>query len=168
MRKELQRTNTDVYRNRTNNAGAYYMYTANAVAREYWPEYDKEQEQAQKQQVRKAPRKKKAPSILPNLKALAIIFVMGLGLVGQYVYIQNLGYHVSQSRAELKVVLADNEKMKQQFASLSELQTIEAYAVNQLGMVKPDGEDVLYLPKNQENTVSDTAQSAVQEESVQD
>ena len=74
-----------------------------------------------------------------------MVFAMGMALVGQYAYIGNLGYEVSQAKTELKTVQMQNEKIKNQISAAGGLQNIEMVAVNAMGMHKPDSQEIIYL-----------------------
>ena len=121
----------------------YYMYTANAVAHEY--QYEEEIQQPAQKTHRKSV--KSRPVLAQHISTLLVVFLMGLVLVGQYAYIQNLGYQVSQSKAELKAVQDQNEKIKKQIAAMGDLQNVEAVAVNNMGMHKPAEWEIIYLPQ---------------------
>lgn len=141
----------------------YYMHSANALAPEY------EEEVVVKPQVTVRPQKKAKPFLsitLPEVMHLACAFVLAMALVGQYIYIQGLGYDVSQSKVELDGVLAQNERLKQEFASASSLESIENYAVNSLGMIQP-GDNVAYLPKREQGAIEDEVQKAGEETLVE-
>jgi len=146
MGRELKRSSA-----RTSNQ--YYMYTANAVAPDYQWEVEDEYKSvsSKKQVVKKSPKPNFLQTIVPNLVMLLVLFGMGLTTVGQYVYIQNISYNINQSKEELKVVTTENEKLKKQVAALGELETIEAYAINNMGMVKATHKDMMFLA--QEETV---------------
>ncbi len=119
----------------------YYMYTANAVARDYL------EEEAPKKQVQKKKSEKRQRAIAQQISTLVVVFLLSMMLVVQYAYIQNLGYEVSQSKTELKKVQEQNEKIKKEIASLGELQNVEAVAINQMGMHKPQNWEIIYLPR---------------------
>ena len=136
----------------------YYMHTANALE----PEYE-EVVVAPKPKVRKSKRPQPFLAVtLPNLLRLLCAFVLGMALVGQYIYIQGLGYEVSQSKAALDSVLAQNERLKQEYAQASSLDTIESYAINSMGMVPPE-DNVAYLPERSKAGVESSQANAAEE-----
>lgn len=165
MGRELKRSSV-----RTNNQ--YYMYTANAVAPDYQWEYEEKfQPVSQKQQEVKKKQKPKQhflQALAPNLVMLMMIFGLGLATVGQYVYIQNISYNINQSKEELKVVTTENEKLKKQVAALGDLQAIEAYAMNNIGMVKATSNDMMFLAqeKTTVNYAEKTQETVVENGSV--
>ena len=132
-------------------SSGYYMYTANAVARDY--QYEEEQ---RPQKVKKV-KVKSRPVLAQHISTVLIVFLLGLSLVGQYTIVQSLGYQVSQTRTELKTVQEQNEKIKKQIAAMGELQNVEAIAINNMGMHKPNEWEIIYLPQQ-------TAQTANAEE----
>lgn len=125
----------------TNLSSSYYMPTANAVAHDY--QYEEEAQKAVPK-TQKTTVKKRA-TLAQYIPTLLIVFLLGFVLVAQYAYIQNLGYQVSQSKDELKVVQDQNEKLKKQIAALGELQTVENVAINNMGMRKPNSNEIIYL-----------------------
>ena len=131
----------------------YYMHSANALAPEY------EEEVVVKPQTVVRPQKKTKPFLsmtLPEVMHLACAFVLAMALVGQYIYIQGLGYD------ELDGVLAQNERLKQEYASASSLESIENYAVNSLGMIQP-GDNVAYLPQREQSAIENKINKAGEE-----
>ena len=119
----------------------YYMSGANAVAADYLYQEELHEEQRRKTAVKP----KRKSEVAQWIATLTVVFAMGIALVGQYAYIGNLGYEVSQAKTELKTVQMQNEKIKNQISAAGGLQNIEMVAVNYMGMHKPDGQDVIYL-----------------------
>jgi len=147
-----------------NLSSGYYMSTSNAVARDYW--YEEEAKPAVKK-VRK-PKNHNKVVLLHHVTTLLIVFLLGMALVGEYAYIQNLGYQVSQSRNELKTLQEQNEKIKKQIAMMGDLQTVEAIAINNMGMHKPEDWEIIYLPaksaaSDQTETGAEAGQATVDE-----
>ncbi len=140
-------------------SSGYYMYTANAVARDY--QYEEEQQPVQKVKKTKV---KSRPALTQHISTVFIVFLLGLALVGQYTIVQSLGYQVSQSKTELKTVQDQNEKIKKQIAAMGELQNVEAVAINNMGMHKPNEWEIIYLPQQTAPTANaeeaDTAEAA--------
>lgn len=119
----------------------YYAPGSSAVATDYL--YQEELHQEEQRQSAAKPKKKS--EAVQWLAALTVVFAMGIALVGQYAYIGNLGYQVSQAKTELKTVQAQNEKIKNQISATGGLQNIEMVAVNYMGMHKPDAQEIIYL-----------------------
>lgn len=122
-------------------ASRYYMSGSNAVAADYL--YQEELEQQQNRRSVAKPKRKS--EVAQWLATLTVVFAMGMALVGQYAYIGNLGYEVTQAKAELKTVQMQNEKIKNQISAAGGLQHVEMVAVNYMGMHRPDGQEVIYL-----------------------
>lgn len=122
-------------------SSGYYMSGSSAVA----PEYLYQEEQLQEQRRNTAVRPKRKPELAQWLATFTVVFAMGLALVGQYAYIGNLGYEVTQARNELKTVQMQNEKIKNQISAVGGLQNVELIAVNNMGMHKPQGQEIIYL-----------------------
>ncbi len=122
-------------------SSGYYMSGSSAVAPEYL--YHEEAEREQRQRTAAKPKRK--PELAQWLATLTVVFAMGMALVGQYAYIGNLGYEVSQAKNELKAVQMQNEKIKNQISAAGGLQNVEMVAVNYMGMHKPQGQEIIYL-----------------------
>lgn len=134
---------TNPYTNRYRNPSSdYYMYSANAVAREY--QYEEEVRPVQKTVKKQA---KRHLALTQHFSTILIVFLLGLALVCEYTVVQGLGYQVSQTKSELKTVQEQNEKLKKQIATLGELQNVEAIAMSNMGMRKPEDWEVIYLPQ---------------------
>lgn len=135
--------NTRTYNNRIKYeaSAGYYMPGSSAVAIDYAERNTSQQEQKKNTAVRP----KRKSELLQWLATLTVVFAMGMALVGQYAYIGNLGYEVSQTKNELKTVQMQNEKMKNQISNVGGLQHIEMVAVNNMGMHKPHGQEIIYL-----------------------
>lgn len=127
------------------------MSTANALV----PDYYEEQREAPRSKPaqpkrpvsnnRTIPKKTFLALTMPNIIKMLAVFIMGVALVAQYAYINSLGYTLNRSQEDLTAILTENERLKQEYAALGNLQVIEDYAVNNLGMVKPEG-NVAYIP----------------------
>ena len=109
-----------------------------------------------------------AKSSLRVVSLMLAVFLLGMVLVVQYAYIQNLGYEVNQAKTELKTVQEQNEKMKKQIATLGELQNVEAVAINNMGMHKPESWEIIYLPQTVQQVESEASGTAQLAEQVQE
>ncbi len=139
-RQTTHNTTTD-YKAQYRTSSGYYMSGSSAVA----PEYLYQEEVVHEQRQRAAAKPKRKPVLAQWLATLTMVFVMGMALVGQYAYIGNLGYEVSQAKNELKTVQMQNEKIKNQISAAGGLQHVEMIAVNNMGMHKPQGQEIIYL-----------------------
>lgn len=117
------------------------MHTSSAVAPDY---YDYEEVAEPQKKVQNKPAQKHA-FLLQYIPVIALAFALGMALVSQYAYIENLGYQVSHAKTELKATQAENEKLKRQIASMGELNGVENIAVSEMGMHRPSGNEVIYL-----------------------
>lgn len=128
-------------RSQYRDASRYYMAGSSAAAPEYW--YQDEVQHEEKRQ--KAVKSRRRSEAMQWVATLTVVFAMGMALVGQYAYIGNLGYEVTQAKTELKTVQMQNEKIKNQISAAGGLQHIEMVAVSNMGMHKPNGQEIIYL-----------------------
>lgn len=142
---------------------SYYMPGANAVAPEYYEADLYEEQSALTKEVKQ--QKKVKHIIAGNIKVLAAIFVLATLVVGQYVYIAGLGYNLVREENQLNAVLSSNEKLKQEYANLNDLSTIENYAVNNLGMIKADA-SMVYTASNDAADGSENEETAADNSGV--
>ncbi len=134
--------NTGAYRRNAYRASSrYYMSGSSAVA----PEYLYQEEVQKEEQRRVTVKPKKKSEVVQWLATLTVVFAMGMALVGQNVYIGNLGYTVNQAKDELKLVQSQNEKIRNQISAAGGLQNVEMVAVSYMGMHKPNGQEIIYL-----------------------
>ena len=137
------------------------MSTANALA----PDYYEEQREAPRPKPaqpkrpvsnnRTVPKKTFLAWTMPNIIKMLAVFIMGVALVAQYAYINSLGYTLNRSQEDLTAILTENERLKQEYAALGNLQVIEDYAINNLGMVKPEG-NVAYIPNRASESATES------------
>ena len=137
------------------------MSTANALA----PDYYEEQREAPRPNPaqptrpvsnnRTVPKKTFLALTMPNIIKMLAVFIMGVALVAQYAYINSLGYTLNRSQEDLTAILTENERLKQEYAALGNLQVIEDYAINNLGMVKPEG-NVAYIPNRASESATES------------
>ena len=145
----------------TYTAQRYYTAGANAVAREYYEQNDSININEENYTANS---KKKIKLIInENLKLFTVAFLLAALVVGQYVYIAGMGYNIVKQENELNAVLNNNEKLKQQYAYLGDLATVEAYAVNNLGMVK--AQDSMAYVSSAETDNNATVEENTDEES---
>lgn len=140
----------------------YYMPSANAVAPDLEEDYLAQPQPSVRPQASVS--KRFWAVAIPNVWPMFCAFILAFLLVGQYIYIQNLGYAVSRAQNELDSVLAQNERLKQDYAAASSLDGIEVYALGTLGMIEPANSDVLYLSKRQQDNALQAENPAQSEE----
>lgn len=82
------------------------------------------------------------------------IFLIGMVLLGfslsvMVTYFQarvfKLGYQIASMQQELALLRVENHDLDEKVQQLSSLERVETLAVNKLGMVKPDGSNVIML-----------------------
>lgn len=96
--------------------------------------------------------------VAPGIVSIAIIFVIGLSLVAQHAFINNLGFEIGQYKKEIIALDIDNEKLKLEVSSLASLSRIEDVAINQLGMIAPN--DFKYVISDFQNSEDNYIQIA--------
>lgn len=101
---------------------------------------------AKKQNERVLRRKfeKKKPR-LSTFRAIMIAFILGILCVGQYGIIQDMGLTINEKQSDLKEVIAANEALRQESASLSNKSAIQKKAEEELGMQEAENV-IVYTP----------------------
>lgn len=79
------------------------------------------------------------------------IFLVGVSITYYYSQVFSLGYKIGRLEKELAYLRVENYSLDGEIRRLSSLERVESLAILKLGMVKPDGNDVLVV------AVSDTA-----------
>lgn len=74
----------------------------------------------------------------PRLRAVALIFVLGLLVAAQYSAVQTMGYRVSEAQSRLSEIKAVNAQLEQEYAALGNLARIEKQASEKMNMVMPE------------------------------
>lgn len=83
--------------------------------------------------------------ITPSMGVIVLIFIIGMSFVAQHVWINFLGFQISELKNEIVDMETNNEKLKLKIANISSLDKVENMAVNQLGMIYPDDKSVHYI-----------------------
>ena len=91
-------------------------------------------------EARKKPNKKPfwLARIIPAVLIIAFAFGIGLSMVAQNAYINNLGYGIHKSKKEIEVLALTNTRLKLEISALTSLSRIENVAIQELQMVAPD------------------------------
>lgn len=118
------------------------MHTSSALAPDYSYDYEESVQPQQKEQKKV---QQKHLFLVQYIPVILISFILGMALVVQAAYIENLGYQVSHAKSELKTTQAENEKLKRSIASMGELNNVEAVAMYQMGMHRPANGEIIYL-----------------------
>ncbi|AVX21042.1 MULTISPECIES: cell division protein FtsL [Carboxydocella] len=98
-------------------------------------------EQATRQRPAKRPvaRKRKKENVALLLTVVMVGFILGLVAAYRYAMLAQAGYRLDQLQKQLALAEAENQQLQMQVDQLKSLQRIEAIATTKLGMVRPDG-----------------------------
>lgn len=83
--------------------------------------------------------------VTPGMGIIALIFLIGMSFVAQHVWLNFLGFQITEMKKEISEIQANNEKLKFKIANFGSLDKIEEVAVNQLGMIYPGDHSVHYI-----------------------
>ena len=101
---------------------------------------------AKKQNERVLRRKfEKRKPRLSTFRAILIAFILGILCVGQYGIIQDMGLTINEKQSNLKEVIAANEALRQESATLSNKSAIQKKAEEKLGMQEAENV-IVYTP----------------------
>ena len=101
---------------------------------------------AKKQNERVLRRKfEKRKPRLSTFRAILIAFILGILCVGQYGIIQDMGLTNNEKQSNLKEVIAANEALRQESATLSNKSAIQKKAEEKLGMQEAENV-IVYTP----------------------
>lgn len=132
------------------------MANKKAVGTDYVPVNYGQQNTEYKHKTKKKKTKKTSPKTFwlikasPGVAVIALIFLISLALVAQHVWINFLGYQISQLNNSITDIEENNQKLRFEIASLGSLDRIEKVAINELGMIHP--KDIQYVfPKEIES-----------------
>lgn len=100
--------------------------------------------------------------ITPGMLCIALIFLLGMSFVAQHVWINFLGFQITEIKKEIVNLQTDSEKLKLKIANTCSLEKVEEVAVKEMGMIYPNDKSVHYIfsPQNQENKKSAVPQIA--------
>ena len=93
---------------------------------------------------RKKPENKKGRYII----TLALIGFLCLFLLSRFSAINETQYRIEKMKVELKNYEIQNERLKVEVANLKSISRIEELARNELNMVEPASEQIIYLSPN--------------------
>lgn len=124
-----------------------------AVGTEYIPENYTAVERKEKKKVKTSRKYSWVVKVSPAMATIALIFIIGMALVAQHVWINFLGYQISELKQDITNLQITNEKLKLKIANKSSLAFVENIAKNQLGMTNPADKSVYYIfsPQGQED-----------------
>lgn len=112
---------------------------------------------------RPAPRRR--PRRVPSGQKFALIclvvagFLLAALVIFYYAQVAALGYQISRMEEDLARLRVEKDSLDAEVQKLASLDRIELVAVNKLGMVKPDGQNVLLVTIDSPKTVTTTASS---------
>ncbi|MFZ7104945.1 MAG: septum formation initiator family protein [Peptococcaceae bacterium] len=129
-----------------------------AAGTEYIPDNYPVQKQQKKVKVRPSSRPSWILRVSPSLAVIALIFIIGMGFVAQHVWINYLGYQVSELKQDIAGLQVNNEKLKLKIASYASLDTIENLAKTQLGMINPESESMHFIVDKENNPEVDASE----------
>jgi cell division protein FtsL len=122
------------------------------VGTDYIPENYTPKKEKQKQKVKASHKSFWVLKVTPGMVVIALIFLIGMSLVVQNVWINFLGFQISQLKKDISNIQVSNEKLKLKIASMGSLDKIENIAINKLGMVYPQSKSIHYIfPQNTSN-----------------
>ena len=93
---------------------------------------------------------KKLKNKLGTLRNIAIVFVVGVTLVGRYSVIYNMQYNLDELDSKISSLNKENDNLKVELVKYQNLQLIEEAAINKLGMVKPETKNAIYCDMNKQ------------------
>jgi cell division protein FtsB len=90
-------------------------------------------------------RKEKVKKKLKAVIRVAIAFAFALLLISRFAVISEYNYNIRQLEKELEELQKTNERLSLQLAQAQDINWIEEYATNKLGMVYPDNRDIVFV-----------------------
>ncbi len=90
-------------------------------------------------------RRIKGSTKIKCLLIVATLFLLGMGILFQHSRINNVNKYIVQFEKDLKEIQMINDTKEGQLLSSLDLNYIENYAKDELGMVEPDGEQFTYM-----------------------
>ncbi len=121
-------------------------------------DYESSQSIAQQSQAKP---KAKSHKLSVNQKIILISLVLSCFITGcfvayYYAQVAYMGYKIDLMQAKLADLRLECHSLEQKVNELTSLEKIEAIAVNELGMVKPDQENVVLVDKECLTTSNET------------
>lgn len=113
-------------------------------------------------------RKKIRSSSLPRHERLAmtslvlLIFAAGISVVFFYAQIVNAGYQVNKIKKEINELDIQTRDMREDVARFSSLERVEEVATTKLGMIKPDGNQMILVKTNPAQADQDLTEASGQ------
>ncbi|GAA0723972.1 hypothetical protein GCM10008905_17270 [Clostridium malenominatum] len=98
----------------------------------------------------KEERDKKLKGKLKIMRNIALIFVVGVAVVGRYSQIYTMQRQLNTLNREISNINKDNESLKLELAKYNNLKFIENIATTKLKMIRPTKADVMYVDMSKE------------------
>ncbi|MGI6225218.1 MAG: septum formation initiator family protein [Peptococcales bacterium] len=83
--------------------------------------------------------------VTPGIALIVLMFLTGISFVAQHVWLNFLGFQITEIKKEIIKIQTTNEKLQLKIANFNSLEKIEEVAINQLGMIYPDDKTVHYI-----------------------
>lgn len=94
---------------------------------------------------------KRIKSRLKVIRNIALIFVIGIIMVGRYCIIYNMQTNLNSIKSEIADKNRQNENLKVELVKYSNLQYIEDKAVNSIHMIQPEKNSIIYMDLSTNN-----------------
>ncbi|MTI85253.1 MAG: cell division protein FtsL [Firmicutes bacterium] len=85
---------------------------------------------------------------LISVGLIALTFVVGITISFYYAQVYITNYRIQNTQKQLAVLQQETDALYSDLAELSSLERVERVAISELGMVRPDGSDVVKLDMN--------------------
>jgi cell division protein FtsB len=100
----------------------------------------------------------------PRLALLGLVlagFLVGVSITVYCSQIITLGYQITRLEKELALLRIDNHSLDEEVQRMTSLERVESLAVNKLGMVKPDVNNILVVTVDGTNQSTETPEPAI-------
>ena len=139
------------------NLAVDFGYTGNAVPKRapvYAPPVRKEVEHETNTKARTAPAKKRRGGIsISTVLFFAVAMFLVVTLISEYTKLVSLSDSTVGLREELSELQKENTTLKTRYESEINLKEIEEFAINELGMVMPSSDRVVYIDLSEPDKV---------------
>ncbi|NLT95193.1 MAG: cell division protein FtsL [Clostridia bacterium] len=112
---------------------------------DYIPEQYQQVEKKNNKKVKASVKPGWVRRVTPGIILISLIFLIGMSVVIQQVWLNYLGFQVNQLKKEIVELETENEKLKLKIANNVSLNKIEEIAKTQLGMIYPDNGSVHFI-----------------------
>jgi len=84
---------------------------------------------------------------------IALTFVIGITISFYYAQVFITNYRIHSTQKQLAALQKETDALYSDLAGLTSLERVERVAINELGMVRPDGSDVVKLAMDNEDSI---------------